>query len=91
MFIILLVYFPCAHLIVLYLTVIVLFTHDKHYSEALLFLTISVGLPPPALQALCKLITASETGEQLINRVGCCLYLDITHLAYFYLRHKLFL
>ncbi|XP_036383006.1 tetratricopeptide repeat protein 28-like [Megalops cyprinoides] len=27
-----------------------------------------LGLPPPALQALCKLITASETGEQLINR-----------------------
>lgn len=30
------------------------------------------GLPPPALQALCKLITASEAGEQLINRVGPC-------------------
>ncbi|CAB1321862.1 unnamed protein product, partial [Coregonus sp. 'balchen'] len=29
-----------------------------------------LGLPPPALQALCKLITASEAGEQLINRVG---------------------
>nr|XP_023664271.1 tetratricopeptide repeat protein 28-like isoform X2 [Paramormyrops kingsleyae] len=28
-----------------------------------------LGLPPPALQALCKLITASETGEQLINRL----------------------
>lgn len=28
------------------------------------------GLPNPALQALCKLITASETGEQLINRVS---------------------
>ncbi|XP_030623936.1 tetratricopeptide repeat protein 28 [Chanos chanos] len=27
-----------------------------------------LGLPPPALQALCKLIVASETGEQLINR-----------------------
>uniref|UniRef100_A0A665VJJ7 Tetratricopeptide repeat domain 28 n=1 Tax=Echeneis naucrates TaxID=173247 RepID=A0A665VJJ7_ECHNA len=27
-----------------------------------------LGLPPPALQALCKLITASEAGEQLINR-----------------------
>uniref|UniRef100_A0A8C3VGS5 Tetratricopeptide repeat protein 28 n=2 Tax=Catharus ustulatus TaxID=91951 RepID=A0A8C3VGS5_CATUS len=27
-----------------------------------------LGLPNPALQALCKLITASETGEQLINR-----------------------
>ncbi|XP_069475462.1 tetratricopeptide repeat protein 28 isoform X1 [Ambystoma mexicanum] len=27
-----------------------------------------LGLPHPALQALCKLITASETGEQLINR-----------------------
>ncbi|XP_036385716.1 tetratricopeptide repeat protein 28 [Megalops cyprinoides] len=27
-----------------------------------------LGLPPSALQALCKLITASETGEQLINR-----------------------
>lgn len=32
----------------------------------------SSGLPPPALQALCKLITASEAGEQLINRVGPC-------------------
>lgn len=30
------------------------------------------GLPPPALQALCKLIAASEAGEQLINRV--CFY-----------------
>ncbi|XP_026995435.1 tetratricopeptide repeat protein 28 isoform X2 [Tachysurus fulvidraco] len=28
-----------------------------------------LGLPPPALQALCKLITASETGEQLISRL----------------------
>eukprot|EP00066_Takifugu_rubripes_P024211 XP_011613477.1 PREDICTED: tetratricopeptide repeat protein 28 [Takifugu rubripes] len=28
-----------------------------------------LGLPPPALQALCKLITASEAGEQLINRL----------------------
>ncbi|XP_061624540.1 tetratricopeptide repeat protein 28-like isoform X3 [Phyllopteryx taeniolatus] len=27
-----------------------------------------LGLPPQALQALCKLITASEAGEQLINR-----------------------
>ncbi|CAF95056.1 unnamed protein product [Tetraodon nigroviridis] len=27
-----------------------------------------LGLPPPALQALCKLIAASEAGEQLINR-----------------------
>ncbi|XP_030074423.1 tetratricopeptide repeat protein 28 [Microcaecilia unicolor] len=27
-----------------------------------------LGLPHPALQALCKLITASETGEQLISR-----------------------
>uniref|UniRef100_A0A8C5HXU3 Tetratricopeptide repeat protein 28 n=1 Tax=Gouania willdenowi TaxID=441366 RepID=A0A8C5HXU3_GOUWI len=27
-----------------------------------------LGLPPPALQALCKLITVSEAGEQLINR-----------------------
>eukprot|EP00079_Xenopus_tropicalis_P008757 XP_002932145.2 PREDICTED: tetratricopeptide repeat protein 28 isoform X1 [Xenopus tropicalis] len=27
-----------------------------------------LGLPHSALQALCKLITASETGEQLINR-----------------------
>ncbi|XP_056385526.1 tetratricopeptide repeat protein 28 isoform X3 [Hyla sarda] len=27
-----------------------------------------LGLPHAALQALCKLITASETGEQLINR-----------------------
>lgn len=30
------------------------------------------GLPPPALQALCKLIAASEAGEQLINRVRSC-------------------
>jgi hypothetical protein len=28
------------------------------------------GLPTPALHALCKLITASETGEQLISRVS---------------------
>ncbi|KAG8455770.1 hypothetical protein GDO86_001819 [Hymenochirus boettgeri] len=28
-----------------------------------------LGLPHSALQALCKLITASETGEQLINRL----------------------
>ncbi|XP_061672969.1 tetratricopeptide repeat protein 28-like isoform X1 [Syngnathoides biaculeatus] len=28
-----------------------------------------LGLPPQALQALCKLITASEAGEQLINRL----------------------
>ncbi|XP_043924235.1 tetratricopeptide repeat protein 28 isoform X2 [Protopterus annectens] len=28
-----------------------------------------LGLPHPAFQALCKLITASETGEQLINRL----------------------
>ncbi|XP_048853351.1 tetratricopeptide repeat protein 28-like isoform X2 [Brienomyrus brachyistius] len=28
-----------------------------------------LGLPPPALMALCKLVTASETGEQLINRL----------------------
>ncbi|KAM6984897.1 uncharacterized protein FYW47_019205 [Aplochiton taeniatus] len=27
-----------------------------------------LGLPPSALQALCKLVTASETGEQLINK-----------------------
>ncbi|XP_062372772.1 tetratricopeptide repeat protein 28-like [Sardina pilchardus] len=27
-----------------------------------------LGLPPPALQALCKLISASEAGEQLISR-----------------------
>ncbi|XP_039628260.1 tetratricopeptide repeat protein 28 isoform X2 [Polypterus senegalus] len=27
-----------------------------------------LGLPHPAFQALCKLITASETGEQLISR-----------------------
>lgn len=32
----------------------------------------SSGLPPPALQALCKLIAASEAGEQLINRVCSC-------------------
>lgn len=31
---------------------------------------LAVGLPNPALQALCKLITASETGEQLISRVS---------------------
>ncbi|XP_060048527.1 tetratricopeptide repeat protein 28 isoform X2 [Erinaceus europaeus] len=28
-----------------------------------------LGLPNPALQALCKLIAASETGEQLISRL----------------------
>ncbi|XP_063042348.1 tetratricopeptide repeat protein 28-like isoform X2 [Engraulis encrasicolus] len=28
-----------------------------------------LGLPPPALQALCKLISASEAGEQLISRL----------------------
>ncbi|MGH0160220.1 UNVERIFIED_CONTAM: hypothetical protein FKN15_039114 [Acipenser sinensis] len=28
-----------------------------------------LGLPHPAFQALCKLISASETGEQLINRL----------------------
>ncbi|KAM6155127.1 tetratricopeptide repeat protein 28 isoform 1-T1 [Rhynchocyon petersi] len=28
-----------------------------------------LGLPNPALQALCKLITASETGEQLVSRL----------------------
>uniref|UniRef100_A0A8C4YXE9 Tetratricopeptide repeat domain 28 n=1 Tax=Gadus morhua TaxID=8049 RepID=A0A8C4YXE9_GADMO len=33
-----------------------------------------LGLPPPALQALCKLITASEAGEQLINRVSFTLH-----------------
>lgn len=33
----------------------------------------SSGLPPQALQALCKLITASEAGEQLINRVRSCI------------------
>lgn len=33
-------------------------------------LLLGVGLPNPALQALCKLITASETGEQLISRVS---------------------
>ncbi|KAM3874095.1 tetratricopeptide repeat protein 28 [Diretmus argenteus] len=27
-----------------------------------------LGLTPPALQALCKLVTASEAGEQLINK-----------------------
>ena len=39
----------------------------------ILFLASSLclpGLPPPALQALCKLISASEAGEQLISRVG---------------------
>lgn len=34
------------------------------------------GLPNPALQALCKLITASETGEQLINRVSWEVFLQ---------------
>ncbi|XP_028826917.1 tetratricopeptide repeat protein 28 isoform X3 [Denticeps clupeoides] len=29
-----------------------------------------LGLPPAALQSLCKLITASETGEQLIHRAA---------------------
>lgn len=33
-------------------------------------LLLRLGLPNPALQALCKLITASETGEQLISRVS---------------------
>lgn len=33
-------------------------------------LLLGLGLPTPALQALCKLITASETGEQLISRVS---------------------
>lgn len=33
-------------------------------------LLLTLGLPNPALQALCKLITASETGEQLISRVS---------------------
>lgn len=33
-------------------------------------LPLGLGLPNPALQALCKLITASETGEQLISRVS---------------------
>lgn len=33
-------------------------------------LLLALGLPNPALQALCKLITASETGEQLISRVS---------------------
>ncbi|XP_018608454.1 tetratricopeptide repeat protein 28-like isoform X3 [Scleropages formosus] len=28
-----------------------------------------LGLPPAALMALCKLVTASETGEELINRL----------------------
>ncbi|KAM9307256.1 tetratricopeptide repeat protein 28 [Pholidichthys leucotaenia] len=28
-----------------------------------------LGLTPPALQALCKLVTASEAGEQLIHKV----------------------
>ncbi|NXO69818.1 TTC28 protein, partial [Phainopepla nitens] len=35
-----------------------------------------LGLPNPALQALCKLITASETGEQLINRVSWEVFLQ---------------
>lgn len=42
-------------------------------AEALLgntHLLLGLGLPNPALQALCKLITASETGEQLISRVS---------------------
>lgn len=29
----------------------------------------SPGLSPPALQALCKLVSASEAGEQLIHKV----------------------
>ncbi|KAL4617225.1 tetratricopeptide repeat protein 28-like [Arapaima gigas] len=33
-----------------------------------------LGLPPSALQALCKLIIASEMGEQLLNRVGSALH-----------------
>jgi len=33
-------------------------------------------LPNPALQALCKLITASETGEQLISRVSWEVFLQ---------------
>ncbi|KAI4878611.1 hypothetical protein NFI96_019047 [Prochilodus magdalenae] len=28
-----------------------------------------LGLPPPALQALCKVVSASEAGEQLINKL----------------------
>ncbi|XP_072520589.1 tetratricopeptide repeat protein 28-like [Salminus brasiliensis] len=27
-----------------------------------------LGIPPPALQALCKVVSASEAGEQLINK-----------------------
>lgn len=37
------------------------------------------GLTPPALQALCKLVTTSEAGEQLIHKVLlCCIVM--THL-----------
>lgn len=43
-------------------------------NEELFFCFHPSGLPPPALQALCKLITASEAGEQLINRVGPCTF-----------------
>lgn len=43
-------------------------------NEELFFCFDPSGLPPPALQALCKLITASEAGEQLINRVGLCTF-----------------
>lgn len=39
-------------------------------THSLLLLCLGSGLPNPALQALCKLITASETGEQLISRVS---------------------
>lgn len=32
----------------------------------------SSGLTPAALQALCKLVTMSEAGEQLIHKVCTC-------------------
>lgn len=35
-------------------------------------LGMSSGLTPPALQALCKLVTTSEAGEQLIHKVQSC-------------------
>lgn len=44
--------------------------------EAVLIITLNLcpspGLTPPALQALCKLVTTSEAGEQLIHKVWSC-------------------
>lgn len=42
---------------------------------------LGLGLPNPALQALCKLITASETGEQLISRVSRAQTVEPRHLG----------